>query len=67
MSQKDGEICSMGLFSTLLSVQISLVILKLTSVIHWSWWGVLLPCEIPLVFFLIYALALGINEIFSEF
>lgn len=52
---------------SLITIQIVLIILKLTNVIDWSWWFVLLPALLPvalvvLVFLtVIVALALGVS------
>ncbi len=51
----------------LITIQIVLIILKLTNVIDWSWWLVLLPALLPvalvvLVFLtVIVALAVGVS------
>ena len=51
----------------LITVQIVLIILKLTNVIDWSWWLVLLPALLPVVLVIlvllvvILALALGVS------
>ena len=53
--------------SGLITIQIVLIILKLTNVIDWSWWLVLLPALLPvalvvLVFLtVIVALACGVS------
>lgn len=45
-------------FSGLLTIVF--IVLKLTSVIHWSWWWVLAPLWIPLAILLGAAVILGI-------
>lgn len=52
--------------STLGTIQIMLIILKLASVIDWSWCVVLVPLWIELGIFVLVALILIIAHLFSK-
>lgn len=42
------------------------ITLKLTGVINWSWWLVLLPLYFPLVIILVVAVLVTLSVIFDE-
>jgi len=50
----------------LITIQIVLIILKLTNVIDWSWWLVLLPVLIPVGIVVLVCLTVMVALIFGE-
>lgn len=45
---------------------IAFIILKLTNVISWSWWWVLAPIWIPIIFVLIIIIIILLIHIFAD-
>lgn len=62
MEKKKGSSSGLGVVGV---VQIIFIILKLTGLISWNWWLVLMPIEIVAVLFVV-AVAIGVIAVKHE-